>query len=638
MILLQASNIAKSFGIDCILSNIDLTIQTGDKIGLVGVNGAGKSTLLKIITGQIPRDQGAVAKAPNISIGYLSQNTGLDSDKNIWEEMLTVFEKLLIQEQALRNLEQKMGDPALTANVKEYEKLLAEYDRLSEEFKTNGGYSCEAVIRGVLDGLGFQPEDYDSPIGILSGGQKTRLALARLLLGQPDLLILDEPTNYLDLQTMSWLEDFLKSYTGAFLVVSHDRYFLDATVNFIVEIENTRATKYTGNYTSYIEQKITAREALKKQYKKQQDEIARTKDFIQKNMARASTTNRAKSRLKALNRMDLLEAPEGDQDKLYLSFDIAKPSGNEVLQINDLAIGYPGLTLAQNITFGLEKGQRLALIGPNGTGKSTLLKTIIGLLPAVQGRIKLGRNVETGYYAQEQEQLSTGKTVLDELWDEYPLAEERFIRTVLGNFLFSQEDVYKPVANLSGGEKARLALAKLMLKQANLLILDEPTNHLDIYSREVLEESLTDFPGTILFVSHDRYFLNKIATGIIELSPQGTTGYLGNYDYYLFKKKEQTPDEHQAPAEKAKVQVDKQNYLMNKEMLREKRKKTRRLEELQGLIGTLETDIDQLNRQLCLPEIFQDHLACTNINNEIEQKKTLLDDCLAEWLELSETD
>jgi ATP-binding cassette, subfamily F, member 3 len=640
MILLQVNQLSKSYGADLILSNIKLEVQTRDRIALVGRNGAGKSTLLKIIAGHLSYESGDLIKPKSVTIGYLAQNTGLVSGLSIWEEMLTVFKGVMEQEKELRKLEAKMADPAVFENATLYERTIKEYDLLQNDFKENGGYQYESDIRSVLHGLNFQSFDYSTKIDSLSGGQKTRLALAKLLLTKPDILILDEPTNHLDIDTLAWLEQYLTGYTGAILIVSHDRYFLDKVVNQVYEISRNQISKFTGNYSSYLDQKAENYERDLKQYEKQQDEIAKLQDFIQKNLARASTTKRAQSRRKKLERMQVMDKPLGDEKSASFGFTIEKQSGNEVLNIHNLAVGYENERIAEGLSIRITRGDSVALVGPNGIGKSTLLKTIQGTLQALEGDIHYGSNVSIGYYDQEQAALTSNKRVLNELWDEYPLKPEKDIRTVLGNFLFTGDDVLKTVSTLSGGEKARLALAKLMMQKANLLILDEPTNHLDLDSKEILENALVDYPGTILFVSHDRYFINRIATKVIELSKTVATEYLGDYDYYVEKKLEQEELRAIEQAEKAASNVlttpEKNTYQIDKEAKKLERQRKRRIEEIEGLIEQLEEMIENNNTLLCEPEIFQDHERVLKINEENEKAKLQLDELLEEWSELAE--
>ena len=641
MILLQVNQLCKYYGADIILSNIKLEVQTRDRIALVGRNGAGKSTLLKIISGNLSYDSGEIIKPKDVKIGYLAQDTGLESSLSIWEEMLLVFKELRKQEQTLRKLEQEMSDPSLFENPIQYEKVLKEYDELQVQFKENGGYQFEADIRSVLHGLNFQSFDYNTKISSLSGGQKTRLALGKLLLSKPDILILDEPTNHLDIDTLSWLEQYLQSYDGAILIVSHDRYFLDEVVNQVYEISRHQIMKFPGNYSFYLDKKAENYERDMKLFEKQQDEVAKLQDFIQRNLARASTTKRAQSRRKQLDRMELMDRPLGDESSANFSFNIEKQSGNEVLNIHSLSIGYErDAAVSTNINLRVTRGESIALVGPNGVGKSTLLKTIVEKLPALEGDMQIGTNVAIGYYDQQQADLTSNKTVLKELWDEYPFQNEKDIRTVLGNFLFSGDDVLKIVSSLSGGEKARLALAKLMLQKANFLILDEPTNHLDLDSKEILENALIDYPGTILFVSHDRYFINRIASKVIELNLEGVTDYLGDYDYYVEKKLEQEElkalQQNQQQSAIQSNPSEKSSYQQDKEAKKVERQRQRRIEQIENQIEELEQAVDQNVQLLCDPEVFQDHVKSLEINEENERFKQELEQLMEEWTLLSE--
>ncbi|UOY91567.1 ABC-F family ATP-binding cassette domain-containing protein [Ectobacillus sp. JY-23] len=638
MILLQVNGLTKSFGADIVLSNIKLEVQSRERVALVGRNGAGKSTLLKIIAGEMSYTSGEIIKSKDVTIGYLAQNTGLETSATIGEEMRTVFAHLQYMEQSLRKLEQLMGQEEIFTDTVRYEKLLAEYDRLQQDYKDQGGYQYEADIRSILTGLGFPQETHSISISTLSGGQKTRLALGKMLLTKPDLLILDEPTNHLDIETLSWLEQYLQGYPGAILIVSHDRYFLDRIVTQVYEISNTQSKRYVGNYSKYLEQKAAWYESEMKRFEKQQDEIAKLQDFVQRNIARASTTKRAQSRRKQLERMEVLDKPLGDEKSASFHFDIERQSGNDVLQVKDVAVGYNGNTVIQNITLLLTRGDSAALVGPNGIGKSTLLKALTQKLDPISGTISYGSNVSIGYYDQQQAELTSSKRVLDELWDEFPLQPEKEIRTVLGNFLFSGDDVLKPVASLSGGQKARLALAKLMMKKCNVLILDEPTNHLDLSSKEILENALVDYPGTILFVSHDRYFINRIATKIIELSPIGAVEYLGDYDYYVDKKAEALErarlQQEVAYTPSAEQPVEKTSYQEDKERKKLERQKARRLEELEELIMNLEEKIAELEELLCLPEVYQDYEKVQQINTDKEVMQTQLEAAMTEWEQL----
>ncbi|MED3312210.1 ABC-F family ATP-binding cassette domain-containing protein [Bacillus thuringiensis] len=642
MILLQVNGLSKLYGAETILANIKLEVQTKDRIALVGRNGAGKSTLLKIIAGELSHDGGEIIKPKDVSIGYLAQNTGLETSLTIWDEMLTVFTHLQQMETKLRRLEQEMGKEENFSNEAIYERLLADYDQLQLNYKDQGGYQYEADIRSILSGLGFPVETHQTTISTLSGGQKTRLALGKLLLTKPDLLILDEPTNHLDIETLTWLEQYLQGYPGAILIVSHDRYFLDKLVTQVYEISNKESRRFVGNYSKYLDLKSALYEQEMKRYEKQQDEIAKLEDFVQKNIARASTTKRAQSRRKQLDRMELLTRPLGDSKSASFHFDIEKQSGNDVLQVKDATIGYDEDPIIENVTMRLTRGDSVALVGPNGIGKSTLLKSIVNKLPLLNGDVSFGSNVSVGYYDQEQANLTSSKRVLNELWDEYPLQPEKEIRTILGNFLFTGDDVLKPVSSLSGGQKARLALAKLMMQKSNLLILDEPTNHLDLNSKEILENALIDYPGTLLFVSHDRYFINRVTTTVVELSTEGAQEYLGDYDYYVEKKNEMIEraafeqleqQENQAPVQKTVAQ-EKLNYLEEKERKRLERQRTRKIEELEQNIVNLEEEIATLEDQLCLPEIYADYEKASEITTKKQTLQEQLETCMAEWEEL----
>jgi ATP-binding cassette, subfamily F, member 3 len=648
--LLQVTGISKSYGVTSVLSNISLQIEPRERIGLVGVNGAGKSTLLQIIAGEMSYDKGDIYKSKETKIGYLKQNSGLHSDRSIEEEMRSVFAHLLETEGELRRLEEQMADPAVLANEKMYEEIMSRYASRSEWFREQGGYEMEAKIRGILHGMGFGDFDPATPVNTLSGGQKTRLALAKMLLQAPDLLMLDEPTNHLDIATLTWLEGYLRSYSGAILVVSHDRYFLDALVTSIYEIERNNSKRYTGNYTRYVELKEANYEIELKQYEKQQEEIGKMEDFIQRNIVRASTTKRAQSRRKALEKMDRLDKPLGDLKRASFSFEVEQTSGREVLQVSHVSVAYEEQKpLVKNVSFQLRRGDTAALIGPNGIGKSTLLKTLIGRLVPKSGTVHWGANVKIGYYDQEQTGLNPNHTVLEEVWNAYPNLEEARIRTVLGSFLFSGEDVFKRVSSLSGGEKARVSLAKLMLEKANVLILDEPTNHLDLFSKEVLESALIDYEGTLLFISHDRYFLNKMAESMLEMSSDGLTSYLGNYDDYIEKKQELAEMERlRAEQEAAKrgaasssqtvigAAATGNDFEASKQAKREERNRQRRLEQLEQQIAQLEEEISAIEADLTQPDVYNNYVLVQEKNEQLEQKRTALADCYEQWEQLAE--
>ena len=633
MILMQLKQITKLFSGNIILHDIELEVKNKDRIAIVGRNGAGKSTLLKIMTGQIGYDEGEIYQAKDLQIGYLAQHNDLDSENTIWNEMLSVFNDLLEEERNLNLLATEI-ERASTAG-EDVESLIKDYSQRQERFAENGGYRFKSDIKGVLTGLGFSEEEYDIPIQDLSGGQKTRIALGKLLLQKPSLLILDEPTNHLDIPTLTWLENYLLNYDGAIVIVSHDRYFLDKLVTVVYEIAYQKATKYYGNYSDFLRQKAENYERNLKMYEKQQQEIKEMEDFIQRNIARASTTKRAQSRRKQLEKLERLEKPLGDESSASFSFDIAKTSGNDVLEVNNLSYTYPNEDepLFKNVTFSIYRGERIALIGDNGVGKTTLLKAI----QDDHDEIILGTNVEIGYYAQEQETLNDKNTVLEEVWDAFSNKTEQEIRTVLGNFLFSGDDVLKQIYTLSGGEKARVALAKLMLKRANFLILDEPTNHLDLTSKEVLEAALLDFPGTILFVSHDRYFINKIADKVFELTKNGITVYLGDYDYYIEKKIEQEEIEKLERAENdnddQKVQL---SYHEQKRLQSEKRKKERRIAKLENDIEELEIKLTEIEEEMSDIAHLNDHETLLQLSNEADQIREKIDQLMEEWTELQE--
>ncbi|EDP7480313.1 ABC-F family ATP-binding cassette domain-containing protein [Listeria monocytogenes] len=645
MILLQVQQISKFFGAEVILDNIKLEVKTGDRIALVGRNGAGKSTLLKIIAGKMSYDGGTISKPKSVEIGYLAQNTGLESSKTIWDEMLSVFDSLRKMEADLRKMELRLGEPELYNDPEKYQALMTDYDTLQHTFKESGGYTYEAEIRSVLNGLRFYPEDYEVEIASLSGGQKTRLALAKLLLAKQDILVLDEPTNHLDIETLAWLETYLQNYHGSLLIVSHDRYFLDKVVNQVYEISRTKIDHYKGNYSSFVNQKQAKLEQMWKEFDKQQKQIAKLEDFVARNIVRASTTKRAQSRRKQLEKMDVLGRPQGDEKAAHFGFQFEKQTGKDVLMVDQLSIGYAkDKRIASNLTFEMKRQDSLALVGPNGIGKSTLLKTLIRDIPALSGEFHFGAGVKIGYYDQEQAKLTSNKTVLMELWDDYPELNEVNVRTTLGNFLFSDDDVLKNVQSLSGGEKARLALAKLTLLEANVLILDEPTNHLDIESKEVLEAALIDFEGTILFVSHDRYFINRIASKILELAPEKATVFLGDYDYYQEKLAEEKElarldaEDRRKKGEQVEAtsSVRKLNYQEEKEQQKLLRQRKRKLEEVEKSMEATDEKIAELELQLTNPEVFQDHEKALEITQELDAVKADGEKLMEEWEQISE--
>lgn len=632
MILLQANQIARYFGADTLFENIHLEVASKARIGLVGRNGAGKSTLLKIIANIEAPDAGQVIKNKQATLGYLAQDTGLDSTETIWNEMLKAFDKVRQMEARMRDVEVAIGETPESDS--RYTSLLKEYDQLQHDFNDQNGYGYENEIRSVLHGFKFDESFYDKEISTLSGGQKTRLALARMLLVKPDILILDEPTNHLDIETLAWLEDYLQGYSGALLIVSHDRYFLDRVVNEIYEISRHKIRHYTGNYSRYLDLKAAQLASDWKAYEKQQVEIEKLEDFVARNLVRASTTKRAQSRRKTLEKMDRLDRPDGKEKSAKFMFDIDKVSGNVVLQVEEAAIGYEE-TLSEPIDLDIRREDAIALVGPNGIGKSTLLKSLIGQIPFIKGTPHFGTNVTVGYYDQGQADLHGNKTILAELWDEHPTTPEKDIRNVLGGFLFSGEDVEKTIPLLSGGEKARIALAKLSMNKENFLILDEPTNHLDIDNKEVLENALIDYQGTLLFVSHDRYFINRIANKVIELSPEGSKLYLGDYDYYLEKKKEEEEIAELQAKEAAPVEAPKKKFYQDKEQQKLIRSLRRKIEAIEETLSTLDEEIAELEIQMSQPDILNDHVQLLELTNDLEAKKAEQEEQLSSWEELS---
>lgn len=635
MILLQANNVSRLFGDDVLFENIQLDIQDKSRIALVGRNGAGKSTLLKILAGIEEPDTGLVTKTRDLTMGYLDQHTGLESDKTIWEEMLSVFDYVQEMEKNLRQLEKDIADPNIHDDEEKYQQVLKDYDKLQHEFNEMNGYGYESEIKSVLHGFRFDESYFDVPIQNLSGGQKTRLALARLLLEKPNLLILDEPTNHLDIDTLNWLEGYLHGYRGAILMVSHDRYFLDKIVNEVYDISRRKISHYKGNYSKFLEMKAERLEQEEKEYEKQQDKIAKLEDFVARNIVRASTTKRAQSRRKQLEKMEKLEKPLGDEKSAHFLFKINRTSGREVLTLDDVAVGYDDLILSEPINLALRKQESIALVGPNGVGKSTLLKSIIGDIPFIKGTADIGHKVDIGYYDQEQGKLSGSQSVLEELWREHPTTPEKDIRTLLGSFLFSGEDVKKTINLLSGGEKARVALAKLAMQKDNFLILDEPTNHLDIDSKEVLENALIEYDGTLLFVSHDRYFINRIATGVLELSEHGSTYYHGNYDYYLEKKAEE--EERQALLNETQDNVvnqvtkDKLSYEESKERQKEQRKLVRLVDSLEAELQEAEEKIESIQKEMEQPKILEDHEQLLDLDKELQETYAKQETLLESW-------
>ncbi|MBF4502218.1 ABC-F family ATP-binding cassette domain-containing protein [Savagea sp. SN6] len=637
MIVLQVNRLTKSFSGVPIIENAQLEVQHRDRVALVGRNGAGKSTLLKIIAGEMNYDEGDIIIPKDITVGYLEQHSHIDSELSIWDEMLTVFEPVRQMEKQMRHLEQQMANLNPQADQEAYDEVFKAYDAIQVDFTNNKGYQYESDIRSILHGMQFYPEHYERPVNVLSGGEKTRLALAKMLLQNPKLLILDEPTNHLDIETLSWLEKYLASYEGAILIVSHDRYFLDQITTITYEIARNEVTKYPGNYSFYLDEKAKTYERDMKRFEREQTEKAKLEQFIQKNIARASTSKMAKSRRKVLNKTEWMDAPDGDERSAQFSFSTKKQSGNDVLSVDDLAIGYGQNVLAQQIDMRVYRGERIAIVGPNGVGKSTLLKSIVKRDTPIAGSIRYGTNVEIGYYDQEQATLVGNGTVLQEIWNDWPLMQEKDIRTLLGRFLFSGDDVEKPVASLSGGEKARLSLAKLMLEQSNTLILDEPTNHLDLDSKEVLENALDDFPGTLLFVSHDRYFINRLATKVMELTPTGIVEYLGDYNYYVAKKEELIDlNILQVEEQAAPSTAEEEHKQERREQKKERRKYERIVERVEREMAEIEAKLDELNEQMHDPALANDHEQLIELQTTIDAEQEQHDSLSEQWLEATE--
>lgn len=632
MIILQANKIERSFAGEVLFDNISLQVDERDRIALVGKNGAGKSTLLKILVGEEEPTSGEINKKRDLSLSYLAQDSRFESSNTIYDEMLHVFDDLRKTEKTLRQMELEMGEKTGA----DLEKLMQDYDRLSEEFRQAGGFTYEADIRAILNGFKFDESMWQMKIEELSGGQNTRLALAKMLLEKPNLLVLDEPTNHLDIETIAWLENYLVNYSGALLIVSHDRYFLDKVATITLDLTKHSLDRYVGNYSSFVEQKEQKLLTEAKNYEKQQKEIAALEDFVNRNLVRASTTKRAQSRRKQLEKMERLDKPEAGTKSAHMTFHSDKTSGNVVLTVEEAAVGYDDQILSEPINLDIRKMNAVAIVGPNGIGKSTLIKSIVGQIPFIKGEARFGANVEVGYYDQTQSKLTPHNSVLDELWNDFKLTPEVEIRNRLGAFLFSGDDVKKTVGMLSGGERARLLLAKLSMENNNFLILDEPTNHLDIDSKEVLENALIDFDGTLLFVSHDRYFINRVATQVLELSEEGSTLYLGDYDYYLEKKAElEVFAAAQAEAEPAASmeEVTSNDYHLQKQNQKELRKITRRIEQLEAEMEELDQKIQAITETMHSTNDAED---LVQLQSDLDQLTIQQEAVMEEWAELAE--
>ncbi|MGV3042299.1 ABC-F family ATP-binding cassette domain-containing protein [Staphylococcus rostri] len=640
MILMQLSQISKSFDGETIFDNVNFEIKTGERIGIVGRNGAGKSTLMKIIAGVEAYEDGHISKIKNLKMGYLTQQMTLNTQNSVFEEMLQPFVHLKQLDEKMQAETDWLAQHADRYESADYQEHIKRYESLSNDFEKQGGYDYERKIKTVLNGLNFTEADYDRPVNDFSGGQKTRLSLAQMLLREPDLLLLDEPTNHLDMETTAWLEDYLKFFSGAIVIISHDRYFLDKIVTQIYDVSLGEVKHYVGNYAKFIAQRDQYYQKRLAEYERQQDEIKRLETFVEKNITRASTSGMAKSRRKVLEKMTRIEKPMMDARSADIRFDFDRNTGNDVMHIRQLEVGYAS-PITQPINIEVTKGDHIAIIGPNGIGKSTLIKTLAGRLPAISGDIVPGANLKIGYYDQKQAEFRSNKTILDYVWDQYRHMPEKDIRAVLGRFLFTQDDVQKIINDLSGGEKARLQLALLMLERNNVLILDEPTNHLDIDSKEMLEQALHNFAGTLIFVSHDRYFINELANKVFDMDAQGGRMYLGDYQYYLEKLEQQRALETHAESQSTQTPntTERQSeqettYADLKALRREKRKLTRQIEEQEAAIDTYEARIEEIDTAMTDPTIIDDYEQIQALAEErttIEQK---LEETMTNWEEL----
>ena len=635
MIILQGNKIERSFSGDVLFDNINIQVDERDRIALVGRNGAGKSTLLKILVGEEAPTSGEINTKRDLKLSYLAQDSRFESSNTIYEEMLNVFSDLRADEKRLRDMEMKMAE--LTGE--DLNKLMIDYDRLSEDFRQRGGFTYESDIRAILNGFKFDESMWGMPISDLSGGQNTRLALAKMLLEKPELLVLDEPTNHLDIETITWLENYLVNYQGALIIVSHDRYFLDKVATVTLDLTKHSLDRYVGNYSKFMDLKAEKLATEAKNFEKQQKEIAKLEDFVNRNIVRASTTKRAQARRKQLEKMERLDKPTEGQKSANMTFHADKVSGNVVLTVRDAAIGYDDEILSEPISLDVKKMDAIAIVGPNGIGKTTFIKSVVGKLPFIKGTSTYGANVEVGYYDQTQSALTPSNTVLDELWNDFATTPEVEIRNRLGAFLFSGDDVKKSVSMLSGGEKARLLLAKLSMENNNFLILDEPTNHLDIDSKEVLENALIDFDGTLLFVSHDRYFINRVATKVMEISEDGATIYLGDYDYYLEKKAELEElarleaEENQGPEETQVASAGASDYQAQKASQKEIRKLSRRIEQIENELETVEERLGKIS--IAMLET-NDVMELSDLQKELDDLSVNQEALMEEWSDLSE--
>lgn len=638
MIILSCNNLTKSFGVESILENISFTVNEGDKIGVIGVNGTGKTTLFKIISGIYGYDSGEIYTSKDCEIGYLEQNTNFYSDNTIFTEVLEVFSDLIKMEEDLRKMECEISDKSSETNSPDLQKLMDNYSHKLELFQNSNGYGYKSEAKGVLKGLGFNDDELEKPIKILSGGEKTRVLLAKLLLKKPTLLLLDEPTNHLDSDALEWLELFLKQYKGTVILISHDRYFLDQSVNRIFEIHNKKLKAYNGNYSYYVEKSAIDKEIERKTYEDQQKEIKKQEESIERLKAygREKHLKRARSKEKALSKIEVLDKPDGERKRAKIKFIPAVESGNDVLAVRDVEMSFPDKVLFKDLNLDIYRGEKVALIGPNGAGKSTLFKIIMNELDPIQGEVKFGTNVNTAYFHQEQKTLNLDNTVIDEIWDANPHLTQTEVRNMLGAFLFENEDVFKRISSLSGGERARVAILKLILSQSNFLLLDEPTNHLDIDSKEVLEEALVNYTGTIFTISHDRYFLNKVVDKILVLDENSVTEYLGNYDYYIEKKRqlsEMNKEENTATKTKTQLKEEKRKEKEQREIERRSKNKIKKLEDD---IEQTEKKIAGLDMMLCQEEIYSNPEKSKEVNLEKSELENKLSSLYEKWEQIME--
>ncbi|RIO10797.1 ABC-F family ATP-binding cassette domain-containing protein [Mammaliicoccus sciuri] len=635
MILLQINKLEKSYDGEVIFSDVDFEVKTGERIAIVGRNGAGKTTLMKIIAGVESYDEGNISKGKQVTMGYLTQQMTLDSNDSVMNEMKKPFKDVINIEDKMKTLTDWLSIHADEYDQDIYKEKLSQYEALSNQYELMDGYNYESKIKTVLTGLYFKESDFDRQIQSFSGGQKTRLSMAQMLLSEPDLLLLDEPTNHLDMETTEWLENYLTHFKGAIVIISHDRYFLDKIVNQVYDVALGSVKKYVGNYSKFLKERDAHYEKVMAEYERQQSEIKKLETFVEKNITRASTSGMAKSRRKVLERMERIEKPRLDAKSAQINFEINRATGEDVLKVQNLDIGY-SKSITPPINLEVKRHDRIAIIGPNGIGKSTLIKTIAQKIPALGGNIVYGSNIQIGYYDQKQAEFTSNMTILDYVWNQYAHMPEKDIRTILGRFLFTQEEVKKVINDLSGGEKARLQLALLMLEKNNVLILDEPTNHLDIDSKEMLEQALQNFEGTLLFVSHDRYFINELANNIFHITQSGNELFRGDYQYYLEKleQREAISRYEQEDIQSTETPKDDQYYANQKQLKKEKRKLERQLEEIENNISTYEEQISDYEHQLTLPEIFNDIEKSNEINNLRVEAERLLEENMEKWEEL----